>query len=218
LHDVLFRLNDDQLRIQPGIAIYIMRMALRGLEALHEKGFVHGDIKPSNIMLDRVGTVKLIDYGRAARAAERIPLLFGSPLYMAPEVHRRSSILVQSDLYSVGLLGLVLLAGKKTLFSKVMSEADLLQFKLALPGMLPELLPPYVVENKKFLELLRRFIAPEPKDRFPDALTAESDAQGLRMVHKQLTMSGKDSDYGRDVSAFINALSLDFWDSITLKL
>jgi hypothetical protein len=118
----------------------------------------------------------------------------------------------------VGLLGLVLLAGKKAVFSRVMSDADLLQFKLGLPTLLPEILPPYVVENRKLMDLLRRFIAPEPKDRFPDALTAESDAQGLRMVHKQLTLSGKDSDYGRDVSAFINAVQLGFWDTITLKL
>jgi eukaryotic-like serine/threonine-protein kinase len=218
LSDVVLRQKGDLLCIQPGIAIYIMRMLLRGLEALHQRGFVHGDIKPSNIMLDRVGTVQLIDFGRAARANERTPVLFGSPLYMAPEVHRREPIQPQSDIFSVGLVGLVLLCGKKAVFRRVMSDQDLLGFKLALSGQLGSILPPYVLENHKLVALLQRFIAPDPKDRFPDAQTAESDAQGLRMVHKQLTLSGKDSDYGREVSAFIGAIDFDFWDTLTMRL
>jgi hypothetical protein len=133
-------------------------------------------------------------------------------------VHRREAIQVQSDIFTIGLVGIVLLSGKKTVFRKVMSEKDLLEFKLALPGMLGTLLPPYVLENQKLVALLQRFIAPDAKDRFPDAQTAESDAQGLRMVHKQLTLSGKDSDYGREVSAFIGAVNFDFWDTISMRL
>jgi len=215
-NDVIFRQQEDTLRIQPGIAIYIMRMVLRGLEALHRKGFVHGDIKPSNIMVNRVGTVQLIDFGRAARANERTHTLFGSPLYMAPEVHRREPIQVQSDIFTIGLVGIVLLAGKKTVFKRVLSETDLQDLKLNLASQLREILPPYVLENHKLVALLQRFVAPQPQDRFPDAQTAESDVQGLRMVHKQLTLSGKDSDYGRELSAFVNAINLDFWDTVTM--
>jgi eukaryotic-like serine/threonine-protein kinase len=217
LNDVLFRPQDDHLRIQPGIAIYIMRMVLRGLETLHKKGFVHGDIKPSNIMVDRVGTVQVVDFGRAARANERTRILFGSPLYMAPEVHRREPTQIHSDIFSIGLVGIVLLSGKKTVFRHVMSEQDLLEFKLTLASRLGSLLPPYVLENHKLVALLQRFVAPNVKDRFPDAQTAESDAQGLRMVHKQLTLSGKDSDYGREISTYVSAVDLDFWDTVTIQ-
>jgi len=218
LSEVLFRQRQDQLLIQPGIAIYIMRMVLRGLETLHQKGFVHGDIKPTNIMLDRVGTVQLIDFGRAARDNECTQILFGSPLYMAPEVHRREPIRVQSDLFTVGLVGITLLAGKKTVFRRNLTEGDLLEFKMTLAGRLGEILPPYVLENQQLVALLKRFVAPKPADRFPDARTAESDVQGLRMVHKQLTLSGKDSDYGREISSYINAVDLEFWDSVTMQL
>jgi serine/threonine protein kinase len=218
LYDVLFRRQDDCLRIQPGIVVYIMRMLLRGLEWLHNKGFVHGDVKPSNIMLDRLGYVKLIDYGRAARANERTKVLFGSPLYMAPEVHRRRPILIQSDLYSVGLVGMVMLVGKRLLFERHMTEGQLVDFKLTLPGRLSEFLPPYVLENERLVAVLRRFLSPRPEDRFPNAQIAESDAEGLREVHKQLMHTGKDSDYLREVSHFVNRIQLDCWETVTLNI
>jgi len=217
LSDVLFRRHSDGLRVQPGIAVYLMRMVLRGLEVFHAQGFIHGDVKPSNIMIDRLGTVKLVDYGRALRADERKPVLFGSPLYMAPEIHLWKPSQPQSDLYSVGMLGLVLMAGKRTITQRARSEKELLDFKLSLPDRLPELVPPYVAENVRFLAVLRRFLAPEPGQRFPDAKTAETDAEGLRAVHKQLTLSGKDSDYVREVAQFVNAVDLDFWRSVTLQ-
>ena len=87
LTDVVFRLENGKVMIQPGIALYILRQALRGLETLHEMGFIHSDIKPANIMIDRLGYVKLIDYGRAMLVNEKITLLLGTPVYMAPEAH-----------------------------------------------------------------------------------------------------------------------------------
>lgn len=217
LSDVLFRRHADGLRVQPGIAVYLMRMVLRGLEVLHARGFIHGDVKPSNIMVDRLGTVKLVDYGRALRADEPKPVLFGSPLYMAPEIHLWKPSQPQSDLYSVGMLGLVLMAGKRTVTQQARSEKELLDFKLSLPERLPQLVPPYVAENVRFLSVLRRFLAAEPQHRFPDAKTAETDAEGLRAVHKQLTFSGKDSDYVREVAQFVDAVDLEFWRSVTLQ-
>jgi serine/threonine protein kinase len=218
LRSVLFRADADELRIQPGIAVYVMRMVLRGLEWLHKKGFIHGDVKPSNIMVDRLGTVKLIDYGRALSIDEPTPVLFGSPLYMAPEVHLRQAIVPQSDLYSVGIVGLAMMVGRRTLFEQLTSNDAILEHKLSLPNRLDRYLPGYVRENLKLVALLRRFLAADPKDRFPDAQTAESDAEGLRLVHRQLMFSGQDSDYGRETASFVNAIALDFWDTIAIQL
>jgi serine/threonine protein kinase len=73
---------------------------------------VHSDVKPSNIMIDRLGYVRLIDYGRANIINERLSFLLGTPLFMAPEMHRREYALSQSDLFSVGLVGLEMLRGE----------------------------------------------------------------------------------------------------------
>ncbi|HIE11554.1 MAG TPA: hypothetical protein EYP62_08065 [Kiritimatiellae bacterium] len=125
--DVIFRLGGVRPAVQPGVALYIMRQVLRGLETLHELGFLHCDVKPSNIMIDRLGYVKLIDYGRAIRIGERPMFLLGSPVYMAPEIHRREEFVVQSDIYSVGIVGLEMLTGHSLIERGRCSEAELLR-------------------------------------------------------------------------------------------
>ncbi len=204
--DVVFRFEAGKVRIQPGIALYIMRQTLRGLEVLHSSGYMHSDVKPSNLMIDKLGIVKLIDYGRALQINEKMSFLFGTPVYMAPEVHRRENWTLQSDIYSVGLVGLELLRGEPLLDATDMTEGDLLEFKLQLPDKLPELVPPHVSRNPDFLQLLRRFLDPDPSKRYDNAGLAESANEGLAILHKQLAISGKDSEYDRELADYISKL------------
>ena len=204
--DVICRFEDGRVRIQPGIALYIMRQALRGLEALHDAGFVHCDVKPANIMCSRLGHVKLVDYGRANLVDERITFLLGSPPYMAPEIHRRELYLIASDIYSVGLVGIEMLRGEPLADVGRMSEAELLAFKMKLPERLPDLLPPHVRRNPDFVSLLARFVQPDPAARFSSAEEAESRSGGLALLHQQLTMLGKDSEYDRDLESYLSRL------------
>jgi len=204
--DAIFRLENGRMSIQPGIALYIMRQILRGLETLHETGFVHSDVKPANVMIDRLGYAKLIDFGRAVKANEPMNVLFGSPLYMAPELHRREANLQRSDIYSVGLVGLEMLRGEPLLNTKGLTEKDLLDYKMQLPELLPTLLPDHVLQNTAFVDLLRRFINPNPEDRFESTSEAESGKGGLRLVHQQLAQLGKDTEYGRELQGYLSKL------------
>jgi len=122
-NDVIFRQENGKIMIQPGIALYILRQVLRGLETLHEMGFIHSDVKPANIMIDRLGYVKLIDYGRAMLANEKITLLLGTPVYMAPEAHEERVARTYSDIYSLGLVGLEMLRGER-LFPLEISSSE----------------------------------------------------------------------------------------------
>jgi len=204
--DSIFRFYHENLCIQPGVALYIMRQILRGLETLHEMGFVHSDVKPANIMIDRLGNVKLIDFGRAVIAKEKVSLLLGTPLYMAPEIHRREPNLVQSDLYSLGLVGLEMLRGQPLVDTTGMTEADLLEFKMTLPERLPDLLPDYVRQNTQFVAVLQRFLNPDPEKRYPSAEEAEVGSEGLLLVHRQLVQLGKDTEYGRELENYLEKL------------
>ncbi len=203
--DVIFRLENGKIMIQPGIALYILRQVLRGLETLHEMGFIHSDVKPANIMIDRLGYVKLIDYGRAMVVDEKITILLGTPVYMAPEVHKERVARSYSDLYSLGLVGLEMLRGER-LFppTVVRSEAELLQAKLELPKRLFDILPDHVRNNAQFLVLLQRFLEPNPAGRFASAEEAEIGGTGLAMLHKQLTLAGKDTEYGRELENYLS--------------
>lgn len=204
--DVIFRLENKRISIQPGVAIYIMRRALRALESLHDLGFVHCDVKPSNIMIDRLGYVKLIDYGRATVIHEKLSFLLGTPLFMAPEMHRRETALVQSDIYAVGLVGLEMLRGEPLMTGSGITESELLQFKLTLCERLPQLLPEHVRRNREFVECMRRFLNPDPAKRFASAQEAESGPGGLILVHKQLALLGQDTEYGRELEDYLSKL------------
>ena len=65
LHNVITTYGQEHLRFKAGIAVAIVRECLAALAALHREGILHGDVKPSNIMLKRTGHVKLIDIGSA---------------------------------------------------------------------------------------------------------------------------------------------------------
>ena len=87
---------------------------LRALKFLHANGVVHGDIKPSNMMLDRRKRVKIGDFGLARRASDDDgSLLKGTTKYMAPEVvsDEFGEVGPASDLYSLGFTAYELMCG-----------------------------------------------------------------------------------------------------------
>lgn len=189
--------------VQPGVALYIMRQALRGLEALHNAGFLHSDIKPANMMIDRLGIVKLIDYGRAVRVDEENTFLMGTPLYMAPEVHRLQGASIQSDIYSVGLVGMELLCNEPLVAMSALDEPKLLACKDRLVDILPKLLPEAVRENEYLIEMFQKFLHRDPAQRYASAAEAESGPDGLNQIHKQLALAGKDTEYDRELEKYV---------------
>src|SRR3972149_5214867 len=65
INEVIVTEGPLQPRLKPGIAMAVVRDCLAALAALHREGIVHGDVKPSNIMLKRTGNAKIIDIGSA---------------------------------------------------------------------------------------------------------------------------------------------------------
>lgn len=205
--DVIFRIDGRKICVQPGVAVYIMRMVLRGLEALNSAGFLHCDIKPGNVMIDRLGYVKLVDFGRAVQIGEKSNWLLGTPLYMAPEIHERKPPLVQSDIFSAGLVCLEMLRGE-SIFTPGMREDDLLRGKMKLAENLPTLVPDYVRQNERLVHTLRQMLAPQPADRFSAVSEVELGPNGFMHVHKQLVHAGKDTEYGRELESYLTRIGI----------
>jgi serine/threonine protein kinase len=94
----------------------LMRIGLEiaeGLRAADEAGLVHGDIKPENILLDKKGQAKLVDFGLAS-ASHQVDEggIWGTPYYIAPEKVRRQAVDARADIYSLGATLYHALAGR----------------------------------------------------------------------------------------------------------
>ncbi len=202
----IFQVDGEHVSVQPGVVIYMMRRVLRSLERLHALGFLHSDIKPGNIMIDRLGSVKVIDFGRASKVGENASFLLGSPVYMAPEQHLRQQGSVQSDLYSLGLVGIEMLRGVTLLASESMDEEMLLAAKQVLPEKLHEILPENVCNNHALVEILRRMVNVDPADRYGSAREADVGNDGLRVIDKQLVRADLDSEYARELADYLQKL------------
>ncbi|HEX6934207.1 MAG TPA: Stk1 family PASTA domain-containing Ser/Thr kinase [Streptosporangiaceae bacterium] len=110
-------LRDDR-RLLPERALEITDGVLRALDYSHRAGIVHRDIKPGNVMLNRQGEIKVMDFGIARAVADtqatmtQTAQVIGTAQYLSPEQARGERVDSRSDLYSVGCLLYELLTGR----------------------------------------------------------------------------------------------------------
>jgi serine/threonine-protein kinase len=111
-------------RLPSDKALEIARKVCAGLAAAHERGVIHRDLKPQNIMLNKRGEVVIMDFGLAAvaDALEGVEARNGTPAYMAPEQLRGESVTARSDIYSLGLVIYELFTGKRAFEADTMAE------------------------------------------------------------------------------------------------
>jgi len=110
-------------RLPEDKALDISRRLCAGLAAAHERGVLHRDLKPGNVMLDGRGQVLLTDFGLAGIAGEIAgnEVRNGTPAYMAPEQLEGREVSVRSDIYSLGLVLHEVFTGHKPEASKAPS-------------------------------------------------------------------------------------------------
>jgi len=194
-----------QPRLKPGIAIAIIRDCLAALAALHREGIVHGDLKPSNIMLKRTGNAKIIDIG-SAYELENAPLRRTcTPAYAAPEVLEGGECSARSDLASLGYVLVEMLAGVPP-FDGQTSYRELLEAKRFLAQRLPRLLPEEVVSSELLMGFCQGLIAPDPMRRFPSAEAADLVKEGAASFHRQLVKGDLASEYDNEIRLWLEEL------------
>lgn len=97
-------------------AVWIARQAASGLQALHHRGWRHGDVKPSNILVSMTGHVTLLDLGFAERIGKpgRPDCVKVSPAYGAPELFQACAVCNgASDVYALGITLFEMLTGRR---------------------------------------------------------------------------------------------------------
>ena len=100
-----------QPRVKPGIAMAIVRDCLAALAALHREGIVHGDLKPSNIMIKRTGNAKIIDIGSAFELDNRRRSGPARPPTPPPKCSTAATCTPRTDLASLGYVLIEMLSG-----------------------------------------------------------------------------------------------------------
>jgi serine/threonine protein kinase len=150
----------------------IVEQIAKGLQAFHRMEMLHQDLKPDNIMIDTVGTVKIIDFG-ATRVAgveeiatpiEQVNML-GAEQYAAPEYFLGENGSPRSDIFSLGVIVHQMLSGKLPYGAAVpRSRTRAAQRKLAYESVLHEdrEIPAWVDDA------IRKAVEPDPNDRYAE--------------------------------------------------
>jgi protein kinase-like protein len=150
----------------------IARQLCAGLAAAHERGVVHRDFKPANVMLDAAGKVRITDFGLAGLAGEA--LRAGTPAYMAPEQLSGGEVTARSDIYALGLVLYEIFTGRRALEGKNLAE---LINKREQAGITP---PSAVVRelDPEIERTILRCLQPDPAARPASALSVSASLPG----------------------------------------
>jgi serine/threonine protein kinase len=160
-------------RLEPSVALAFFHEILSAVGFAHRLGVIHGDLKPSNIMVTKLGIVKVLDFAIAPilNDAESGRPRATSVRYMSPEQSTGEPVDARSDVYSLGILLYEMIVGKAPFDSA--TEEIIGNAKAGTTPLPPSALIP---ESPKWLDaFLLRALATSPSDRFP-SIAAMSQA------------------------------------------
>jgi tRNA A-37 threonylcarbamoyl transferase component Bud32 len=183
-------LHDEPL--PPDAAYDVSTQIARGLNAVHELGIVHRDVKTANIMIDEAGVAKLVDFGIARQVSSDLTdpsaagMIMCTPEYMSPEQVHGGSGSFHSDVYALGCVVYELFTGHAP-YRGATPVATLLMHlhdDLPLGGEDAKHIPAPLVP------ILKRALAKDPDERyasvsdFAEAMAAAAAAEGFAGVHR----------------------------------
>jgi serine/threonine protein kinase len=156
----------DRGPLRPHEAARIVAQIAAALDAAHEAGVIHCDVKPANVIVDQQGTAKLTDFGiaRAARGPREHELI-GTARYIAPERIEGRAPTERSDVYSLGLVAYELIAGRPP--NAEMETEDLLRVRL--DGRTPSLRSARVGISEEIDRVVAKALARDPQGRYASA-------------------------------------------------
>jgi serine/threonine protein kinase len=151
-----------------------------GLQAIHDAGVVHRDLKLANVMKDGAGRLRLMDFGIAKSTTEGTATasgaIVGTPEYMSPEQVQGLRVDPRSDLYALGIMTYELLTGRVPFKADTPLATIMLQMHEA-----PQLVDPAIPQE--VVPVLLRALAKKPEERYESARTfVAALADGLASV------------------------------------
>jgi tetratricopeptide (TPR) repeat protein/TolB-like protein len=172
----------------------IATQCCEGLQAAHEKGIIHADIKPENMMLTPNGRLKILDFGVARRAwsvnAEEATRSMatmassgGTPAYMAPEVLLQKPDDGRSDLFSLGLVFYEMLGGEQPFHSDSLATT--------VARIVHEEPPELKNVPEPLAAIITHMLAKNPEDRYASAAAVLADLRSVEQGGSPRRASGR---------------------------
>lgn len=169
------------------VAGMLLSQAAAGLQHAHDRGVIHRDVKPSNVLIDREGRAVVSDFGIARREGgpqtTATGMVVGTWAYMSPEQRAATTITPATDQYALGVMAFELLTGRLP-FEGTASE--MLRAHLHDPPPSARALRPDVPQAVD--ALIQRMMAKEPEDRLPSLREAERAFRTLVPDEGQTTL------------------------------
>lgn len=173
--------------LKPLRALEITTQIVKGLEAAHNAGLLHRDMKPGNVIITTQGQAKVLDFGLAQGRSEgdSEEIIWATPYYVPPETLQRSAEDARTDIYALGMTLRYLLTGEEKLPGSPSSVSALLEAKYQLPPF--EHVMPRAEEC--LCDLVDRMTAFNPEDRhdnYADLLQELKEVQEtIKNVHAE---------------------------------
>jgi tetratricopeptide (TPR) repeat protein/TolB-like protein/predicted Ser/Thr protein kinase len=189
------------------LVVDIAHQVAQGLQKAHEKGIVHRDIKPGNIIITRDGVAKVVDFGLAKLTDQsrvtQTGSVVGTPLYMSPEQVRGEKVDSRTDLWSLGAVMYEMLTGRAPFTAEHYQALMycILNTEAPAPSSLRHGIP--VGLEAVILKLLKK----NPADRYQSAHDLCSDLQqpGTKMMKPITGASGLARRLIRSVYTYVGA-------------
>jgi len=164
-------------QLKPDQAAKVIYQTALGLATAHDRGVIHRDIKPGNIMIDSRGNVKIADFGIALSAADLTKKLtstgefVGTPGYLSPEVCLGKLVDQRSDIFSLGIVLFEMLAGRMPFTD----ESPLGLMLEVVKAEIPDVCSLNADVDPGLARILTRMIAKEPVDRYQSCQDLAAD-------------------------------------------
>ena len=176
--------------LAPDVATGVALQIADALQAAHENGVIHRDIKPQNVLVSRTGDVKVTDFGIARAASSPLTqtsAVLGTAGYMSPEQAMGKPVGPQSDLYSLGVVLFEMLTGELPYDAE--SPISLALKHVNEPPSSPREANPEVSEPLDAITL--KLLAKNPENRYASAAELADD---LERVRSGLTPTAMDAE------------------------